>query len=118
MYPVINLVGRIVLGLYFVYSGYNHFKNGKGMVGYAASKKVPSPAIAVYGSGALLVLGGLGLAFNYERDMALLLLVIFIVPVTIFMHDYWKETEPMARMSQRVNFLKNVALLGAVLALF
>lgn len=118
MYPLIDLVGRIVLGLYFVYSGYNHFKNGKSMIGYAASKKVPSPGAAIYVSGALLVLGGLGLAFDYYRDIALLLLVVFLVPVTIFMHDYWKETDQSARAMQRINFFKNVALLGAVLALF
>ncbi|MDR3558144.1 MAG: DoxX family membrane protein [Candidatus Pacebacteria bacterium] len=118
MYQTINLVGRIIFGLYFAYSGLNHFLNGAGMVGYAASKKVPAPKLAVYGSGLIVLLGGLGVAFGYHMTISLSLLVLFLVPTTIFMHDFWKETDAMAKMSQRVNFFKNVALLGAVLFMF
>jgi hypothetical protein len=31
------------------------------------------------------------------------------------MHDFWKETDPMMRMNQRISFMKNVALLAAIL---
>jgi hypothetical protein len=34
------------------------------------------------------------------------------------MHDFWNETDPMAKMSQRINFLKNVALFAAALWMF
>jgi len=115
MYHTINIIGRVIFGLYFAYSGFGHFKNGKGMVGYTASKKVPMPWLAVYGSGLIILLGGLGVVFAYHMTISLLLVIIFLVPTTIFMHDFWKETDPMARMSQRINFLKNVALLGAAL---
>jgi hypothetical protein len=33
------------------------------------------------------------------------------------MHAFWKLKDPMARMSDMVNFSKNLALLGAVLLL-
>ena len=118
MYPTINLVGRIIFGLYFAYSGFNHFMNGASMVGYAASKKVPLPKLAVYGSGLIVLLGGLGVACGYHMIVSLSLLILFLVPTTIFMHDFWKENDPSARMSQKVNFFKNIALLGAVLFFF
>lgn len=118
MYPIINIIGRVIFGLYFAYSGWNHFKNGKGMVAYTASKKVPSPKLAVYGSGVILILGGLGVTFAYHLGISLLLIILFLVPTTIFIHDYWKDSDPMARMSNRVNFLKNVALIGAALWMF
>ena len=85
------------------------------MVGYAASKKVPLPKLAVYGSGAIALLGGLGVTFGFHMTISLGLILVFLVPVTIFMHDFWKETDPMSRMNQRINFLKNVALIGACL---
>ena len=115
MYPTINIIGRVIFGLYFAYSGFNHLKNGKSMIGYAASKKVPLPKLAIYGTGILLLLGGLGVTFAYHRTISLGLIIIFLIPTTIFMHDFWNETDPMARMSQRINFLKNIALLGAAL---
>jgi uncharacterized membrane protein YphA (DoxX/SURF4 family) len=115
MYPTINIIGRVIFGLYFAYSGFEHFKNGKGMVGYTASKKVPMPKLAVYGSGLIALLGGLGVIFAYHMTLSLLLIILFLVPVTIFMHDFWKETDPAARSSQKVNFLKNAALIAAVL---
>jgi hypothetical protein len=31
------------------------------------------------------------------------------------MHNYWVETDMMQRINQRVNFQKNIALLGAAL---
>lgn len=115
MYPTINIIGRIIFGLYFAYSGFNHLKNIKGMAAYAASKKVPWPKVAVFGTGILILLGGLGVTFAFHMTISLGLISIFLVPTTIFMHDFWNETDPMTKMSQRVNFLKNTALLGACL---
>lgn len=34
------------------------------------------------------------------------------------MHAYWKETDPQARMTENVQFSKDVALAGAALMLF
>src|SRR3989344_1265261 len=48
---IIFLIGRIMFGGYFVMMGFNHFKNHQMLTGYAASKKVPMPSMAVYISG-------------------------------------------------------------------
>jgi hypothetical protein len=42
-------------------------------------------------------------------------LVVFLIPVSFKMHDYWKIQDPMVRMSERISFQKNMALLGAAL---
>ncbi|MGH7533372.1 MAG: DoxX family membrane protein, partial [Gemmatimonadales bacterium] len=103
---------------FFLNSAYGHFKNVEMMAGYSASKGVPAPKLAVLGTGTLLLLGGLGIILGFEVQWALLCLVIFLVPVTFMMHAYWKVTDPAARMSERMNFLRNVALLGAVLMMY
>ena len=110
------LVSRILFGGYFIMNGVSHLKNIGGMAGYAASKGVPAPKLAVAVTGLLLVLGGLGIVLGAWIQYAVLALVVFLVPVTFKMHQYWKETDPMQKMGQQINFTKNIALLGAVLA--
>ena len=114
---ILFLVGRIIFGGYFLYSGFGHFKNSAMMAGYAGSKGVPSPKLAVIGSGVLIFLGGLGVILGIYPRISLGLIALFLLFVTLKMHDYWKETDPMAKMGSRINFLKNLALLGASLML-
>ena len=111
------ILGRILLGGYFIMSGYNHFKNLGMLSGYAQSKGVPMPKIAVAVTGAMLLLGGLGILLGVYTEYAVLLLSIFLVGVTTKMHQYWTVSDPMMRMGERVNFYKNLALLGGVLML-
>ena len=56
---VLFLVGRILLGGYFLYNGINHFLNLGGMAQYAGMKGVPAPELAVLGTGQLLLVAGL-----------------------------------------------------------
>ena len=111
------LAGRLLLGGYFLHAGWSHFRNRKMMAGYAGMKGVPFPMAAILGTGALLALGGASVLTGLYPYIGLGLLAIFLIGVTPKMHDYWNQKDPMARMGDRVNFLKNAALLGAVLAL-
>lgn len=109
------ILGRIIFGAYFAFSGFNHFKNEKMLTGYAKSKGVPSPRLAVLLSGALMILGGLGFIFNVYLPESVILLIIFLVPTTFMMHAFWKISDPMHRMNDQVNFMKNLALIGVLL---
>ena len=111
------LLGRILLGGYFIKNAYNHFKNYKGLAGYAGSKGTPIPVLAVFVTGALLLVGGLGILFGVWVKVALTCLAVFLVGVTFQMHRYWEVSDPMQKMGESVNFYKNLALLGAVLML-
>lgn len=107
------LLGRILYGGFFLYSGIQHFIKSEMMTGYAASRGVPSPKLAVQGSGALIVLGGIGVILGAYVELALWLIVIFLVPVTFMMHAFWKTEDQNAKMADMVAFMKNAALLGA-----
>lgn len=115
---IIFLIGRILFGGYFIMNGYNHFKNLSGTTGYAQSKGVPNAKTAVIVGGVLLVLGGLGIVLGVFPRFAVLLLEIFLIPVTYKMHQFWKITDPMQKMGEQINFTKNVALIGAALVFF
>lgn len=118
MESTIFIIGRVLLGSYFIYSGYNHFALINMMSGYAQSKGVPSPKVAVGFSGLLLLIGGLSILLGVYPTIGVIALVLFLLPVSFMMHAFWKIQDPQMKMGERVNFLKNGALLGATLMLF
>ncbi len=110
---VLFLIGRILFGGYFFYNGINHLTHVKGMGGYASSKGVPLPSLAVAVTGILLLLGGFSIILGIYPVIGMICLVIFLVPVTFTMHSFWADTDPQAKMGNQINFGKNLALLGA-----
>ncbi|TSC57132.1 MAG: hypothetical protein Greene041679_426 [Parcubacteria group bacterium Greene0416_79] len=112
------LIGRIIFGGYFLMNAWNHFTHLDGLTAFAESKGVSSVRGAVFVGGVLLLLGGLGIVFGIAPAASLLLLLIFLVPVTFKMHAYWKVADPNMRMGEQVNFYKNLALIGALLMLY
>ncbi|OGZ01664.1 MAG: DoxX family protein [Candidatus Liptonbacteria bacterium RIFCSPLOWO2_12_FULL_60_15] len=114
---ILFLVGRVLFGGYFVMMGLNHFMKNGMLTGYARSKNVPMAKLAVMGSGLLLLAGGLGVLLGGYVQWAVAALALFLVPVSFTMHAFWAIPDPMARMGDQVNFMKNMALLGAALML-
>jgi putative oxidoreductase len=111
------LIGRAVLGGYYIYSGLNHFKNRPALVQYAGSKRVPAPQVAVAGTGALLMFGGASILLGLKPRWGALAIIAFLAGVSPMMHDFWRQSDPNQRMAEMVNFTKNMALLGAALTL-
>ena len=104
------LIGRIILGVYYLYSAVHHFMGIKMMSGYAASKGVPAPKLAVGGSGLLLLLGSLSILLGYQPYIGAIMIVVFLVPVAFMMHNFWAVSDPQAKMGERINFMKDIAL--------
>jgi uncharacterized membrane protein YphA (DoxX/SURF4 family) len=111
------LIGRALFGGFFIYNGLNHLKHSEQMTPYAESKGVPAPKTAVNGTGAMLVAGGVSVLAGLKPRQGLAMLIAFLVPTTLQMHRFWEEEDPQRRMGEMVNFSKNVALIGAALAL-
>jgi uncharacterized membrane protein YphA (DoxX/SURF4 family) len=111
------LLGRILYGGFFIVGGINHFMHLGMMAGFSASKGVPAAKAAVVFSGLLIIVGGLSIVVGWCTPIGIACIVLFLLPVTSLMHAFWAETDPMQKMTQRVHFQKNVALLGAALML-
>lgn len=111
------LIGRILFGGFFIMSGINHFQSLRMMSGYAGSKNVPAPAMAVAATGVMLILGGASVLLGILPILGLVLLILFLLPTSVLMHDFWNVSDPQQRAAEQVNFLKNIALVGASLAL-
>jgi putative oxidoreductase len=109
------LVGRIVLGAYFLYNAANHFLRLEPMSAYVAAHNVPFPTVAVVLAGLLLLVAGLSFLLGVVPKLGVAAAVLFLVPVTLVVHQFWAVGDAQARMAETVNFTKNFALAGAAL---
>ena len=108
-------VGRVLFALIFVTAGFKHFLPGT--IAWAGSQGVPLAALLVPLSGLLAVIGGLSIAVGWQTRAGAAMVILFLVPVTLAMHGYWRAGDPAAAAAQAVHFWKNVAMLGGALLL-
>jgi len=112
---IVFLVGRIILAMYYVMMGAMHFMQLEMMTGYAASKKVPAPKLAVMGSGLLLLVGGLSLGTGIQPIIGVICVVAFLLPVSLMMHNFWTIEDEQMKMAEMTNFMKNMGLMASAL---
>lgn len=109
------LVGRIFYGAVLAFMGVNHFQNVDSMAGYADAKGLPAPRASVLTSGAILVLGGLGIVFGVLPVVAAGAVAVFLLVSAVTMHDFWAVPDDQ-QQDEMTQFLKNVSLAGGALA--
>ena len=110
-----SLLGRIILGGFFVMMGIQHFMTLEFSTQYVASKGVPAPKVVTIIASLMLLFGGLSILLGIYPFIGVLLLVTFLVPTSFTMHAFWTVEDQNMRMMEMVNFLKNMALTGALL---
>jgi hypothetical protein len=47
--------------------------------------------------------------------VGIVLLIIFLLGASFQIHNYWKEKDAQARQADKINFMKNMALVGVLL---
>ena len=109
------LAGRQLFSLIFILSSARHFSSQT--IASAAAHGVPLPDLLVPLSGIIALLGGLSILFGFQTRIGAWLLVIFLIPVTLMMHNFWSASDPMTRQIERAMCLKNVAMLGGALVI-
>ena len=109
----IVLLGRFFYVLIFLMAAPTHFS--KQTIAYAAAQGVPLASVAVPLSGIIALAGGLSILLGYRARIGAWLIVMFLVPVTPMMHNFWTVHDPMMAQTQMVMFMKNVAILGGAL---
>lgn len=113
----LHVLGRAIFGGFFVYNGINHLQNSSGMGQYAAAKGVPAAEQAVQASGLMLLAGGLSIMAGLKPKQGLATIIAFLVPVSLQMHRFWEESDAQKRQTEMIQFMKNMALVGAALTL-
>lgn len=117
MKDVFDLVGRVLLSFIFFFEAYDYFAfeqlNREAMTIYGLTW---NQDFFLYGAIILLLLGGLMLLLGYRMRLGAILLLIYWVPLTFIVHDFWTEAaDTEAYRLQSLFFMKNLAIMGGLL---
>lgn len=109
-------VAYAALGIPFVILGYQAVAEPGGRVAAVAALGLPDPETLVQVNGAAMVVGGAALAAGILPRLAAAGLVASLVPTTLAGHPFWKADDEKTRAMQRTQALKNIVMVGGLLA--
>ena len=109
------LIGRLLFAFIFLAAAPRHF-TGEG-ISHAGSLGVPFANFFVPLSGILAITGALFVSFGFHAKWGAWMLVLFLVAVTLGMHQFWKIADAGQRHIQLAMFMKNISMLGGALLL-
>jgi putative oxidoreductase len=117
-------LGQCFLAPMFVSGGIDAMRHPESKAAKAATVTTPvaetlglpdEPSTFVRMNGAVQLLGGALLGIGVCTRLAACALTASLIPTTLAGHRFWSETEAKARATQRIQFLKNTAMLGGLL---
>jgi putative oxidoreductase len=115
---VIVLIGRVLFVAIFLGSGVAHLTQTRDMADFTSSKGIPNARLLVQLSGVQMLVGGLMVLLGVWMDLGFLILAAFLLPAALLFHAFWKVEDPAQLNVERAQFMKNLSLTGACLALF
>ena len=111
-----SLLGRVLYSGILAYMAVDGFQNNDKRVEIARERGVPLPEVAVPAVTGMLLVANLGiLLWKFPRASAWALIVFFL-GTSPGIHHFWRM-EGEERQANKINFLKNVALLGGAILL-
>ncbi len=113
---MIHVTGRVLLSLIFILSGLAKVSNWTATADYMTGSGMPFVAFFLAAAIVVEVGAGLALLFGVQTKTAAQILAAYLIPVTLIFHAFW-SLDGMDRQMQLINFLKNLAILGGLLAL-
>ncbi len=108
------LLGRFMLALIFLPAGIGKISNFAGTAGYMAMHHVPLVHVALVLTIIIEIGGALMLIVGWKARWAAGILFLWLIPVTLMMHNFWAVTGP-AHQVNFIMFMKNISIMGAML---
>lgn len=91
---VMVFIGRLIFGLYLLYSGGSSFTGYSMLKGYAAFKKVPVPGASVVVSGLLLLFGGVAAVLGTLLPYGMGATALFLLLASFTLHNFGPTRTP------------------------
>ena len=114
----VALIGRMLLALLFVISGFGKIPGFEQTAGHIASQNLPLPYLLAALSVLFELGGGLAIAVGWKTRWSAAALILFMIVITPIFHKFWGGLPPELAQNQQVHFMKNVSILGGLLLLF
>ena len=112
----ILLIGRIMLGLIFVRSGYGKLFDMSAYATILQGRGIP--VFLAYIAVAAEFFGGIALILGFATRYVVLVMIVFMIVATLTSHRYWQFTDANVRRIQDSSFYKNLAMTGGFCFLF
>lgn len=109
------LLGRTLLGLYFILPGIMKITGYAGTVAYMEQHSVPMISILLPLTIAIQLCAGAAIIVGFYGRWAAFLLAGLTLAINIFMHNFWAYPEGMERAHEMQNFIKNLAIFAGLL---
>lgn len=110
----VSVVGRLLLALMFILSGFGKLGNIEGTAAFVASGGLPAPTFLAVAVGVLELFGGLALVVGYQVRLAGLALGLFTIAASVVFHAYWSAPAAQQYVTQLL-FMKNISVAGGML---
>ena len=111
------LLGRILLGLYFLVFGALKVPTYFDTLSLMISKGVPLSGVLLPITIIIQVLAGFFLIIGQNLRISSLLLVGLTILINIFIHDFWNLTGDPSQAHEAQNFIKNLGIIAGLLVL-
>ena len=126
MSRLVFALGRILVPIIFIVSGWEKLLNIKGTVTALESKNLPIPVeietyinmprfeALAYLVAIVELFGGAMILIGWKARWAALLLLVFTAAATFYFHNFW-VMEGADRAMNQIQALKNLSIMGALL---
>jgi len=108
------LVGRILIALIFILSGFGKIAGFEGTAGYIASKGLPLPQLLTIVAILIELGGGLMLVLGWKARWAAAAMLVFTALAALIFHNFW-AVPPDQAQNQMIHFMKNISMMGGLL---
>jgi putative oxidoreductase len=108
------LVGRILLALIFIISGFGKIMGFDATLGYIRSAGLPFAQLSAIAAIVVELGGGILLVVGWKARWAAAALFLFVLVAAFYFHAFW-ASPPDQVMMQQIQFLKNLGIMGGML---
>ena len=129
--PAFITFGRVLFAVLFIYTGATKLFGIQATADFIASKVtipallapytsqletmtgMPMPQLLAISSGCFEILAGLMIAVNFGARFFAILMILYVLVVTFYFHDFWNQSPP-DNAKTLIDALKNLSIIGAL----
>jgi len=109
------VVGRFLLGGYFILPGLQKIIQYQRMTDYMLAHSVPFTDILLPLTLVIQIAAGLAIIVGFKGKLAAFILAGLTLIISLYMHDFWNMVDGMERNHEMQNFVKNMAIMAGLL---
>ena len=111
------VVGRSLLGLYFIVPGLSKIFDYTGTLALMQMKGVPLSSVLLPLTITIQIIGGFFLILGKSLRLSALLLFGLTIIINVYIHDFWTLVGDPSQAHEAQNFIKNLAIAAGLLVL-